>query len=71
MLPVRTCSPASRSVGLRSLARACAWNGSGILLRLNFYWRGWLSAGTCQWLHRVEKLAEDRRRSSQDDLKVQ
>ncbi len=28
MLPVRTCSPASRSVGLRSLARVCLeWVG--------------------------------------------
>ena len=70
MLPVRTCSPASRSVGLRSLARVCLeWVGD--FAPLKFLRRGWLSAGTWQGLHRVEKLAEDRRRSSQDDLKVQ
>src|SRR4029077_7033025 len=45
--------------------------GDDIFGRLSLYRRGWLSAGTRRWLHRLGKLADDRRQSAQDDLKVQ
>src|SRR5437588_12193765 len=45
--------------------------GNDIFGRLSLYWWGGLSTRTWQWLHRVEKLADDRRQSSQDDPNIQ
>src|SRR4029079_16194089 len=42
--------------------------GRGFWLRLSFYRWGGLSTRTWQGLHRVEKLTDDRRQSSSDEL---